>query len=1038
MQVKVLGPVSAEHAGREISLGGRKQRAVFALLALQVNRSVPLDRLVHEVWRDEPPAQATLSLQSYISRLRRTILDAHGDSPTAEIPRIVTRPPGWLLEMAPENIDAIRFVELVHEGAAMLTAGQAEQGIANLRGGLALWTGEAFSDLDEMPFAQAEKTRLHELRITATEWLLGGELALGRDAQVVEIAREVVAEEPYRERAWCAWMIALYRQGRQADALAVAAKLRDTLADGLGLDPSPETRQLQEQILRQDPALDRAPLLSEVQVAAPPLSTNDGWGGVAESGPGEIIVGRDHADTVLADVAAGNDRGRGRLLVVNGPAGIGKSSILAALARRLRHAGLLVLEGGGIGAGATPALWPWVSILRQLVAAEPELAGSTRTEGSALALSLLDPSVGTGPGSDARRGDTDPDLARTRLYRAVVDLLATAHRTRPLAVLIDDAHWLDADTLELLALAADELVPHGMVVAVALRDDEATAAAATVGAMAARLRSEAVRVPLSGLRPEDVELLVQQVAPDADPDERTALARALVARTGGNPLFLSELLRLLHSERRLDVSSVETVLPHQVRDVLRRRLDRLPERTQTLLTVVALLNRPADVRLLAEVSGLTLEGVLDDTEAAVATSLLVEDATTRRFTLSHDLVRQTLEESLTGLRRARVHAKIAEVLRSQEQSGTTVLPETVVEIARHLVLAETVVGASEAIPYLIRVADDARGHSAFHLSERALRTAVDLCTRIDDPGRRVALQFELSVRFAMQSMDVSGATGTPILPTAAELRAMSLHAGTDPTAWWGAQVVHVRSGMAARALRDAETALTDPLDSDVAAMVHSIKGLAHFILGDFASADVHLALAEELAVRASADRRERPAPWLSSLPSSCGAFRSASALLVGDTEAASGHLQRATASGHEVPERVFVMYMRAWNGAIVGDTVGALSAALDAEELGSELEDSYYIAMARIVRGWAEALLGDSDGVRRTREAYDASIAMGMHFQATVHLMLCAEAAASHDHIAEAQDLVRAARAEAEETGERTLGPRLVKLGDDLLSGTSL
>src|SRR3954453_21788678 len=149
---RLLGPVSAEADGVRLRLGSRKQRAVFALLALQVNSPVALDRLVDELWHDEPPARATLSLQSYISRLRRTISDAgsEGESQGQAAPRIVTRPPGWVLTMPAEDVDAVRFVDLAREGGALLERAEVAEGAARLREALALWAGEALADLDDM------------------------------------------------------------------------------------------------------------------------------------------------------------------------------------------------------------------------------------------------------------------------------------------------------------------------------------------------------------------------------------------------------------------------------------------------------------------------------------------------------------------------------------------------------------------------------------------------------------------------------------------------------------------------------------------------------------------------------------------------------------------------------------------------------------------------------------------------------------------------------------------------------------------------
>jgi DNA-binding transcriptional activator of the SARP family len=150
MRVRLLGPVSAETDAVRLRLGGRKQRAVFALLALQVNNPVALDRLVDELWHDEPPAQATLSLQSHISRLRRTISDARpGDqsedgSGDQSAPRILTRPPGWALMMPAEDVDAVRFVDLAREGSSLLEEADVAAGAARLREALALWTERCF------------------------------------------------------------------------------------------------------------------------------------------------------------------------------------------------------------------------------------------------------------------------------------------------------------------------------------------------------------------------------------------------------------------------------------------------------------------------------------------------------------------------------------------------------------------------------------------------------------------------------------------------------------------------------------------------------------------------------------------------------------------------------------------------------------------------------------------------------------------------------------------------------------------------------
>jgi DNA-binding SARP family transcriptional activator/tetratricopeptide (TPR) repeat protein len=1041
--VRLLGPVSAEADGVRLRLGSRKQRAVFALLALQVNRPVALDRLVDELWHDEPPAQATLSLQSYISRLRRTISDTQPQEQSEDhsedraedraedrsAPRILTRPPGWALMMPAEHVDAVRFVELAREGSSLLEDAEVASGAVRLREALALWSGDALADLDDMPFAVGEKARLQDLRVSAIESLLWAELDLGRPGEVVEMARHAVSENPYRERAWCALMLALYRLGRQSEALAAARDLREILADGLGLHPSPEARLLQEEILTQDPALDHQahvrlhlahPGLLEA-VCEPEVSVATGF------------VGRHDVSEALDRVAMDSTSGRGRFVVVDGPAGMGKSAVLHELTAKVRASGGLVLRGGGISAGASPALWPWVSILRQLVAADPGVTEAARTGGSAAALALLDPSVATNPQSEGITSAPEPVLARTRLYRAVVDLLGQAHRARPLALLVDDAHWLDPDTLGLLALAADELVPQGVVVAVALRADEVPEVSDQIDAVAARHHARTVSLRLTGLTTADVEELIRSTNPEA---AHGLLAPTFVARTGGNPFFVTELLRLLTSERSLDVASVETVLPHEVRDVLRRRIDRLPDRTQSLLNVVALLNRPAKVPLLAGVTGLSDEAALDDAEAALASSLLIEDPASSGFLLSHDLVRQTLEETLSVNRLARMHARIAEVMQAEERQSPSMLPEVVVEIARHLVLAESVVGANAAIPYLIAVADDARSRAAFHLAERALRTALELSARVADPARRTVLQFELRTRLVLQSNVISGSPDSRIFGQDDEpidQGAISL-AETDPLAWWGAQVVRLVEGRSGQALELAEQALARVLPDSIKAMVLHVAAICHFATGRFESADQQFGRSEELAEQVRQRTLDTPDPWLVPLRASTPTLRSLNAVLVEDWAGAETHLNRARDRARSDPnELVVVEHFAGWEAAVCGDAGTAMHHASAALELARQLGDSPYLRLSRIVVGWATAMNGDERGADTARAAYAECKALSLRFLSPVHLLLCAEACAHHSRLQDARALVLESRSMAKLTGERTVNHRLQQVAAQIL-----
>jgi YVTN family beta-propeller protein len=248
----LLGPlqVSDDH-GRDLPLGGRKQRAVLAILLLRANEVVSTERLIEELWAGEPPATAAKSLQVHISRLRSAL--ANGG--TGDEERIATAIGGYQLRVAPGELDADRFQRLVADGAAALEAGSWELASKRFRDALGLWRGRPLSDFEYDSFAQAEIARLAELRVAASEQWIEAELALGHEAAVIGELERLVREHPYRERLRGQLMLALYRSGRQADALAAYRDTRSALVEELGIEPSAELRRLHEAILAQDRSL---------------------------------------------------------------------------------------------------------------------------------------------------------------------------------------------------------------------------------------------------------------------------------------------------------------------------------------------------------------------------------------------------------------------------------------------------------------------------------------------------------------------------------------------------------------------------------------------------------------------------------------------------------------------------------------------------------------------------------------------------------------------------------------------------------------
>jgi DNA-binding SARP family transcriptional activator len=239
MDFRILGPLEVEEGGRPIALGGSKQRALLTLLLLTPDRPVSVDRLVDALWRDEPPAAAANALQYHVSRLRKTL--GHG----AEV---VTQEPGYLIRIDPEQLDLVRFERLVIEAEGA----NPQRSSRLLAEAIALWRGEPLADLADDALSQGTIQRLEAARLAALERRVDADLALGRHSQLVPELEAIVRANPLHEGLVGALMKALYGSGRQADALDVYRRTRQTFDTELGIEPSPFLRELERAILRQD------------------------------------------------------------------------------------------------------------------------------------------------------------------------------------------------------------------------------------------------------------------------------------------------------------------------------------------------------------------------------------------------------------------------------------------------------------------------------------------------------------------------------------------------------------------------------------------------------------------------------------------------------------------------------------------------------------------------------------------------------------------------------------------------------------------
>jgi DNA-binding SARP family transcriptional activator len=690
----VLGPCTAEVNGLSVPLGGQRQRAVLALLVAARGEVLPVDRMIEDLWSGEPPAKAVASLQSYVSNLRKLL--EPGRAPRTPARLLVSAPPGYALRLPVEAVDAWRFERLVRD-ARDRAADRPSAARMLVDEAVALWRGPAFAEFVDESWARTPVRELTELRHTARELRVNCALRAGDAASAIAEAELLTTEAPLREEGWRLLVLALWGGGRQADALHTVRRARAMLAEELGLDPGPALAEVESAILAQRVELLPATTSPE-PVSAPP-------GGSAPADPA-VFVGRDAELAELTRAAETAASGNGRVALVTGEAGVGKSELLARLAPALTDAGWLVASGRCV-ADETPPAWPWGEALTQVARTEPVPAAAA----TALAPVLTPDADALPAGSTA---------GRFRLHRAVVDWLAAAARRRPVALLLDDLHWADDETLGLLRVAVAGLAESRVLVVGALRPHDGGGRLAE--ALADLARRSPLRVALAGLPEAAVATIVEAgsrfpVAP--------ATVAALTERTGGNPFYVKESVRLLNSEGALVAVSE---VPEGVRDVLRRRLARLPEAVVAVLRLAAVAGRESEVEVLVEAADTDEAGVLDALEAGLIAGMLDEPAAGRvRFV--HSLVRETMLADLSGLRARRMHARIAAALER-------VTPGDVPALAHHYAGAAASATAAKAVEYCVRAAERSERGYAYDTACALLDSALANIERLPDSDRQ--------------------------------------------------------------------------------------------------------------------------------------------------------------------------------------------------------------------------------------------------------------------------------------------------------------
>lgn len=686
----VLGPVWAEDERGQLPLKGPRHRAVLARLLVARGRVVPTVQLIDDLW-ERPPAEAVGAIQTFVAALRRVLEPDRKPREAARV--LVTVPPGYAIRIAAEQVDAGRFEAAVSRVDQLLATGAAGAALQGIDAALGLWQGPAYAEFAEAGWARAEIGRLDELRALAVEQRARALLELGRPAEAVAGLEAHLDGQPLRERAWQLLGLALYRSGRQGDALAALRRIRSNLNTELGIDPGPGLQALEAEILAQAPHLIPGP--AEMGLRAPGAREAAVAGSAAKS-VRRIFVGRATELVGLLRIAevCAHERSSA-LILVSGVEGVGKTALAESFSAVLAERGWLTAWGPSQVDRGTPSNWSWTRILVQLaVAGYPAVVRS--------------------------EDEADPAVARFIAHRAAIDHLTAIARERPVLLVFDDMHQAAQETLDLVAALATEPLDGPVVVVGTYRSTEVGAALTTaLGRMA---RVEPVRIYLTGLVESETADLVRELV-----GERfdAAAARRIHQRSNGNPFFTRELARLLADE---GIDAVEAV-PAGVRDVVRHRLAGLHPGERTVLSWAAVLGGDIDRDVLDELVGdsaLTLDAI----EAGVHSGFLVESGPTG-LSFAHSVVRDVLYHDISGPRRAAWHATVGDVL---ERIGSDPA-----ELAYHFVHADSRATAGRAAHYARLAARNAEEVFAPHEAARLWREVLSASARSAENDVRARL-----------------------------------------------------------------------------------------------------------------------------------------------------------------------------------------------------------------------------------------------------------------------------------------------------------
>jgi DNA-binding SARP family transcriptional activator len=951
---------------------------------------VSVERLIDRLWGDEPPRTPLGTLQSYVSRLRRAVEPVRGSGVAPQV--LVSEAPGYVLRVPAEQVDVHRFRHLVAEARAALAAGRPGAALAQFDEAAALWRGPALAGVGPEEQIRPLVVQLEEERDAAVEDRFETLLALGRHAEAVPLLQAAVDERPLRERRWALLALALYRSSRQADALRALASARATLLEDLGLDPGPELRTLEQQILAQDPNLALAPTpepAGPAVIAATPAA-----------GPGTRIVGRE-AEWAALETALEAARSHGtQLVLVEGEPGIGKSTLCEAFLAHAAEVGWRTATGRCVEPGLAPSLWPCLEIVRSIVG-EPDPDGAGPAAAGVNDLHRL----------VNRRDEVGPTLAPVEMADQFIQLL-DALAGPPWVFLLDDLHWGDHATLDVVRLVLERTGNRPILLLAAHRPLQLVPDSLLGDALGAYRRAApaTTRLVMSPLSAPDVAELIELTTGVAPSSE---VAARVAARAGGNALFVTELARLVGERGVRDTTSV---VPDAIRDVVRSRLAQLPERATAELEVAAVLGERFDLRTAMAASERGPDDCLDALDAAIVTRILVPDGDGFRF--AHALVRDAVLADVSPLRLARLHHRAADAIVAVHGDG----PDEAEPVAHHRLAARSFADPVGVAKAAVRAADVARWRGALDAADdwaeqalealsgtsrtaasaavevEALESIVSAATRRDDP--------DAIARAAARAQHVADSTGSE----SARALALFLRWGDID----GAEDIRALPGM-----DEAHRLAGSATESYAIVTTRYMLASYAFLTGALDEAAEHLEVAAVASGAVGPDDRPDHVP-LVQLPVIAGL----TAATRGDADLAREQADRrapawlAQRSEVDPTANVTLAFNRAFVRALLGEPASALT---ELRSIVRPTEDAFVrheLVVCDLLAGWARVRTGDPTGLEL---AFDALARLDAGTDRVLRSCLrtfVADACLALDDD-RAADLLATAAAEAESRGER-------------------